>query len=308
MFDVCCWLTSICHTKIDKIIKQSRTVIPRRRSNFTCHVSGGICTLTTMSRRCSRRRKDKRPRKELRKRRNMNKNRLKRPPLKGPAPPTPCPKTTSNMVWENIVLHYLNKLKNAWKSSKPEQNKQNDPLPDGAAPNDAGNWHGSTLGKCPPNSIRESKSFTSVGSMGSDCHHVAKQKALNIVKNAIEYGQSKGIISKNGKFFWLKSEMRENSSDIDPDYKHCTLSECKSILKNKKHADRAKFRSDCSSMSIPSILSKSESKRLRYRDYAKGKALHPKAFNKRKLRAHFEDDSEEECSCKRCKCKHKMYY
>ncbi|KAK9721517.1 hypothetical protein QE152_g21519 [Popillia japonica] len=66
-----------------------------------------------MSRRGYRKRREKKRRPKVIQKRRSYKSKKSAPKTTTPAPTA---KTASSVVWENIVLHYLGKLKNAWKS------------------------------------------------------------------------------------------------------------------------------------------------------------------------------------------------
>lgn len=265
--------------------------------------------------RCSSRKRRGRPRqpKEQRRRRVPQKVKPKRQPLKVPPPVAPRAKTTSNIVWENIVLHYLNKLKNAWKSKPNQTSELKDDLPNlpGSSNMDLGKIpcgrRKSTVSalKCPPNSLDQSKSQNSLISLGSDSYNMAKRKAINIVRHAIEYGQSKGIISKNGKFFWLKDEVIPLTGPDEIPCNACPLTPSNS---NKKLPEKPDAKSNCSSTSVSSTPSKGSSKdtESRNRNYDKAKSIHPNLLAKKKMRSHFSEDGDdsEECTCNRCRMYH----
>lgn len=261
-----------------------------------------------MSRRGYRKRREKKRRPKVIQKRRSYKSKKSAPKTTTPAPTA---KTASSVVWENIVLHYLGKLKNAWKSlpdtpksvaSKTSNCVSNTTANDNVNRSCNKKSHTSEL-KCPPNSLQQSKSQNSIFSFGSDTYNLAKRKAISIVRNAIEYGQSKGIISRNGKFFWLKDDM---SNQAESHISGLPDSQCRTN-RSKKKVNNIKTKSCCSVATPTTFLSKHSSKFSHFKKYSKGRSIHSNSNTKRKLKAHFEDDSDDGWTCSRChNCN--MYY
>lgn len=167
---------------------------------------------------------------------------------------------STNPLWESIVLHYLNKLKSSWKS-KPKPAKD---IFDESS--------------CGRNTGRSSAS-NSLFAFGTNSYNMAKKKALNIVKNAVEYGQAKGIISKNGKFFWFENPNAKLPQKLAPVLTNfCDdCKECRKLMKlQKQDSNLTKRLSPALSSTVYSTKSTAQSRRV----YCNSKDKHPKPMKK----------------------------
>lgn len=124
------------------------------------------------------------------------------------------------VAWEDAVLHCLQKLKKKTKKHRDVSK---------------------IARKILSNLLHEVYSMerTPLKSQNSACNfrnefqHSDKSKALNIVKNAVEYGESQGIISKHGQIFWFmnNSEMSPAEDVTHPICQNCRA--CQMIWKMK---------------------------------------------------------------------------
>lgn len=174
-------------------------------------------------------------------------HRRKYQPSRSPSTPTAEKSTTkppqpkeSKGAWENIVLHYLSKLKNYWSSGYSI--KQEHPTPGGRNTADTAFRNKNEkvfqpkerkLMEPRPNSYTsKSKDILDKRSRNEDASFeqedyclAGKRKALNIVSNALEYGLANGIVSKNGNYFWIKDK-------LVPQYKQSNIVHCASCQKH----------------------------------------------------------------------------
>lgn len=132
-------------------------------------------------------------------------------------------------VWENIVLHYLSKLRNVWQK-KANGNESEHPVK-GNREDIQSTFKRENMGdrkaRVMKNVIKnmhprpdkysskskliidEVKRKSETGSVvGYDCYDIGKRKVLNIVSKALDYGLAHGIVSKSGKYFWLNHNNR----------------------------------------------------------------------------------------------------
>lgn len=156
-------------------------------------------------------------------RRNSKRRRVRfSVPPKSPSPASKILGPRSN--WENIVLHYLSKLKDFLTPSNCSSLMSVKCASNATPVRECANNYSSK--KCDRNCKHEKRSQsilsdrTSTESMSSKDK---KRKAMKIVSAAIEYGRAQGIIENNGKYFWMKnmfSKVANRSPTPAPSRKH----------------------------------------------------------------------------------------
>ncbi|GJQ77042.1 hypothetical protein Trydic_g23615 [Trypoxylus dichotomus] len=197
----------------------------------------------------------------------------------------PSTRTPSNILWENIVLHYLNKLKNKLSCTKSvsivEDKKK----------------------KSTDKTSEYEPSESQCSSGATDIRQMSKKKALSIVKNAVEYGQSKGIVAKDGKYFWFRHDSDE--SDVKRSYGMCSNCRvCRRIMSmNQLMTDKSGNTSeDVSNVDNASMISEMRPKD--YKDYSICKTKHPKSFDMNLRGNHYPYH----CRSRKCRgCEHNKY-
>lgn len=138
-------------------------------------------------------------------RRNSKRRRVRfSVPPKSPSPASKILGPRSN--WENIVIHYLSKLKDFLTPSNCSS-LLSVKCPSNTTPNrECPNNHPSKRCDRICKHERRSQSMLSDRSSAvSVSMKDRKRKAMKIVSAAIEYGRAQGIIENNGKYFWMKN-------------------------------------------------------------------------------------------------------
>lgn len=200
-------------------------------------------------------------------------------PSPSPTTPVVATRAPTSILWENIVLHYLNKLKNSLRCKPASVANSDNSF--------------KTLSLERDSIVQPSQSTTSICSNQSDASSTFREKALNIVKNAVEYGYSKGIVSKNGKYFWFTSD--PEAVPINDSFKACRdCYVCQSILTNMRQ--KGNTSANTGDQSIRNNIAK-----RRHKNYYICKTKHPKVFTQVMKRKYFRH--RQNCTCNQCKCR-----
>lgn len=138
-------------------------------------------------------------------------------------------KKVSPTMWENIVLHYLSKLKNVL----PGYRNVNHPIP-GKRPDASIAFHEQNKdlrrkrvekGLVKPALPQPQKYFSTKLDLNEKGIAFNKEKAFNIVSDALQYGVANGVVKKSGKYFYISFSPTEKKKQTERcnSCEHCNL-------------------------------------------------------------------------------------